>query len=177
MRKRNEVIEEFLPVIEAQIDVMVAVYYGLEEFRGDLISESAIKAFRLIDDYLDKNANFNGQFANALRNVCRQVTWDYMRKELLRKLETHTIYDCHEDNFTFPELESTVLDDVIGSCHDERDVEIVWRRAAGEIQKVIADDLGISRTQLIYRLKAIGERYNWLQTERKHGRLTLREAS
>lgn len=177
MKDRNQIIEDFLPVIEAQIDIMVAVYYNLEDERDDLVSESVVKAFRLIDQYFEKNKDFNGQFANALRNVCRQVTWDFLRKEVLGRQETRTIYDCHTDNFTFPEDEPTVLDDILASCKDDLDVAIVERRVAGEIQQTIADDLGISRTQLINRLKAIGERYKWRQIERGHDGITIREAS
>jgi DNA-directed RNA polymerase specialized sigma24 family protein len=156
---------------------MCSAYRDLQSFRDDLISDAVIKVFRVIDDYLVKNKDFNGQFANICRNACRQVTWDFMRREFKRRPATYTLYDRHEDGFTFPDIECTVEHDVFDACNDERDTAIVTRRAAGETQQKIADDLGISRTQVINRLNKIGERYKWTQVERDHDRLTVRKVT
>ena len=177
MTDMSKIVEEHLPTIESQIGIMVAVHYNLEPYKDDLISDATIKAFRLVEQYLEKKADFNRQFTNSLRNVCRQVTWDFLRKEHLSGHKTRTLYDQHEDNFQFPDLSNTVESDILDSCEDERDAAIVSRRAAGQTQRQIAEDLNITRSKLIYRLKKIRERYAWIQIERKHGRITIRETS
>ena len=165
-----------MPVIESQIDIMVAVHFNLDSVRDDLISESAIKAFRLIDSYLFKNKTFNGQFANALRNVCRQVTLDHLRRMRI-KPKTEQIRADYPTTHKFPDPFHTVENDILEACNCELDVAVVQRRANGMIQQAIADELGISRTQVINRLRNIEERYRWRQTERTHERFTIRKAS
>jgi DNA-directed RNA polymerase specialized sigma24 family protein len=177
MNERNQVVEKFLPVIESQVDIMVAVYHGLKNVRDDLVSESVIKAFRLIDQYLQKNSAFDGQFSNTLRNVCRQVTWDYLRKEFVRRPNLEPIRVDHPDYHIFPDPFHTAENDILNACSSNKEVTIVSRRAEGATLQTIADELDISRTQVINRLEKIFNRYKWAQIERNHGRFTVEEAS